>query len=181
MSARTGEDLVAAALEEVQAPDESSGLFVVQPPAKQWENYAKHLNCCFLLADRLQETLWIAWSGHSKTVRIQGVVAKPSKKTLEAEGAWERAKRWMMADFGFRRCPIFEVEVLEVHDDEVVFSRLRCFFKDAPTILAASRRPCRQHLGATDPLLSFHPPSTWSGLGAKRRWRPLERSSPPAS
>ena len=85
------------------------------------------------------------------------MVAKPSKKTLEAEGAWERAIQWMMADFGFRRCPIFLVEVLEVHDDEVVFSDLRCFFKDAPTILAASRRPCQLHPGATDPATLLPP------------------------
>ena len=59
LSAQTGEALVAAALEEVQVENEENGLFVVQPPAWQWENLAKHLNCCFLRADRTQETFWM--------------------------------------------------------------------------------------------------------------------------
>ena len=160
LSAQTGEELVAAALEEVQVKNEKNGLFVVQPPARQWENLAKHLNCCFLLADRPQETLWMAWSGHTKTGRVQGIVAKPSKNVLEAEGAWGRAIQWMMADFGFRNCPIFLVEILGVENGEVLFSELRCFYKDAPTILAASRRPCQRHPGATDPKRSYHQPST---------------------
>ena len=29
------------------------GLFVVQPPAAQWQNFVKHLDHCFLRADRL--------------------------------------------------------------------------------------------------------------------------------
>ena len=38
-------------------------------------------------------------------------MAKPSTKTLEKEGAWWNALEWMMADFGYRNCPIFLVEV----------------------------------------------------------------------
>ena len=113
LSTQTGEALVAAALEEVQVENKENGLFVVQSPARQWENLAKHLDCCFLLTDRSQETLWMGWSGHTKTGRLQGIVAKPSTKTLEEEGAWERTIHWMMADFGYRNCPIFLVEVLQ--------------------------------------------------------------------
>ena len=40
LSAQTGEELVAAALEEVQLENEKNGLFVVQPPTRQWENLA---------------------------------------------------------------------------------------------------------------------------------------------
>ena len=50
LSAKTGKVLVAATLEEVQVENEENGLFVVQSPAWQWENLAKHLNCfawCF--------------------------------------------------------------------------------------------------------------------------------------
>ena len=61
LSARSGEELVAAALEGVQVENKENGLFVVQPPARQWKNLAKHLNCCFLLADRTQETS--GWGG----------------------------------------------------------------------------------------------------------------------
>ena len=151
LSAKTGEALVAAALEEVQVENEENGLFVVQPPARQWESLAKHLNCCFLLEERTQETLWMGWSGHTKTGRLQGIVAKPSTKTLEEKGAWERAIHWMMADFDYRNCPIFLVEILGLENNEVLFSGVRCFQKNAPTILAASRRPCQMHPGAPDP------------------------------
>ena len=54
------------------------------------------------------------WSGHTKTGRLQGIAAKPSTKTLEKEGAWERVMHWMMGDFGYRNCPIFLVKVLGV-------------------------------------------------------------------
>ena len=141
LSAQTGEALVAATLEEVQVENEENGLFVVQPPARQWENLAKHLNCCFLRADRTKETLWMGWSGHTKTGRLQGIVAKPSTKTLETEGAWERAIHWMMGDFSYHNCLIFLVEVLGVENNEVEFSELHWFQKNAPTILAACQRP----------------------------------------
>ena len=105
LSTQTGEALVAAALAEVQVQNEENGLFVVQPPAQQWNNLAKQLSCCFLLADRPQETLCMGWSGHTKTGRLQGIVVKPTPKTLEREGAWERAILCTIADFGFRNCP----------------------------------------------------------------------------
>ena len=47
----------------------------------------------------------MGWSGHRKTGRLQGIVAKPSTKTLETEGAWAKAIDWMMADFGYRKLP----------------------------------------------------------------------------
>ena len=47
-----------------------------------------------------------------------------------------------MTDFGFRCCPIFHAEILEISGDEVVFSPLRCFVTNGRTILSASKRPC---------------------------------------
>ena len=93
----------------------------------------------------------MGWSGHTKTGRLQGIVAKPSTKTLEKEGAWWNAIEWMMVDFGYRNCPIFLVEVVGAENNEVEFLELRSFQKNAPTILAASRRPWRLHPGAPDP------------------------------
>ena len=151
LSIQTDEALVAAALAEVQVENEENGLFVVQPPAQQWNNLAKNLSCCFRLADRPQGTLWMAWSGHTKTGRLQGIVVKPTPKTLEREGAWERAILCTIADFGFRNCPIFAAEILGVENNEVVLSPVYCFQKNAPTILAASRRPLQLHPGAPDP------------------------------
>ena len=72
LSTQTGKVLVAAALEEVQVENKENGLFVVQTPARQWENLAKHLDCCFLLADRYQETLWMGWRGHTKNWAAAG-------------------------------------------------------------------------------------------------------------
>ena len=92
----------------------------------------------------------MGWSGHTKTGRLQGVVVKPTPKTLEKEGAWERAILCTMADFGFRKCPIFLVEILGVENNEVAFSEVYCFQKNAPTILAACRRPFQLHPGAPD-------------------------------
>ena len=120
LSAQTGEALVAAAQEEVQVKNEENGLFVAQPPARQWENLANHLNCCFFLSDCPQETLWMGWSGHTKTRRLQGILSKPSTKTLE-KGAWERVIHCMIADFRYRNCPIFLIEVLGVENDKVLF------------------------------------------------------------
>lgn len=65
------------------------GLFVVQLPAKQWQNFSKRLDRCFLRADRPQNKLWMAWSGHTK---IDGTSAGNSsqtiKKVLQQEGVW---------------------------------------------------------------------------------------------
>ena len=56
----------------LQVENKENGLFVVQTPARQWENLAKHLDCCFLLADRYQETLWMGWRGHTKNWAAAG-------------------------------------------------------------------------------------------------------------
>ena len=77
-------------------------------------------------------------------------MAKPSTKTLEKEGAWERTIHWMMGDFGYHNCPIFLVKVLGLENNEVLFSGVRCFQKNALTILASCRRPCKLHPGAPD-------------------------------
>ena len=68
-----------------------------------------------------QNILWMAWSGHKNTGRVQGIVANPSKKVLKQERAWKKALQWMKAEFGFRRCPTFVYQILEVQNDEVVF------------------------------------------------------------
>ena len=112
LSARTGEKQVAAALEEVQVENEENGLFVVQPPARQWENLTKHLNCCFLVADRSQETLWMGWSGNTKTgtganlspeeiqeiVSLRGVEAPDSIRKRFGIGTSRMYKIWKKAE-----------------------------------------------------------------------------------
>ena len=59
--------------------------------------------------------------------------------------------QWTMADFGYKNCPIFQAEIVGEEGGDVLFSPLRCFTKDGPTILASSKRPCELHPGASNP------------------------------
>ena len=122
-----------------------TGLFVVQPLAKQWENYASCLDRCFVLADRPQGAIYAAWSGSSKTGRMQGVLVRPQRAQVERDVSWQRAIEWTMSDFALRRCPIFLAEILAAEGGDVSFAPLRCYTKDALTILCASTRPCELH------------------------------------
>ena len=128
---------------EGAGPD--TGLFVVQPTSKQWENYASCLDRCFVLADRPQGAIYTAWSGSSKTGRIQGVLVRPQRAQVERDVSWQRAIQLAMSDFALRRCPIFLVAILAAEGGDVAFAPLRCYTKDAPTILCASTRPCELH------------------------------------
>ena len=123
-----------------------TGLFVVQPLAKLWENYASCLDRCLVLADRLQGKIYVSWSGNSKTGRTQGVLVPPTKAKVEDDVAWRKAIAWAMADFALRRCPIVLAEIRAVVDGVVEFAPLQCYTKDAPTILCASTRPCELHI-----------------------------------
>ena len=135
-------------LEEIVglATPEGPGLFVVLPLHFLWKNYANCLDRCFVLADRCQGTIYVAWSGNSKTGRVQGVVVRPTSAVAQNQKTWNRAIEWTMADFALRRCPIFFSEICKEKDGVVEFSPLRCFSKDAPTILCAANRPCELHI-----------------------------------
>ena len=122
-----------------------TGLFVVQPLAKLWENYASCLDRCFVLADRPQGTIYTTWSGNSQTGRLQGVLVRRQKAQVERDVSWRRAIDWAMSDFALRCCPIFLAEILAVDGEDVVLAPLRGYTKDAPTILCASTRPCELH------------------------------------
>ena len=126
-----------------EGEEDQVGLFVVQPLAKLWENYANCLDRCLVLADRPHSSIYVAWSGSSKTGRTQGVLVRPTKTNVERDTAWRRAIGWAMSNFALRRCPIFLAEILAIADEEVQTAPLRCYTKDAPTILCASTRPCQ--------------------------------------
>ena len=59
LCAETAKELVQNALEEVSK--EGEGLFVEQQPKRPWQNLASVLGRCFLLADRRQGEIYIAW------------------------------------------------------------------------------------------------------------------------
>lgn len=127
--------------------EEDDGLFVVQPPSKQWQNLAANLDRCLVLADRPQGHIFVAWGGHTKTGRIFGVHVRPTPTNVEDPAKWEKAVQWAAADFGFRSCPIFQVDILAADEEGVEIGPLRCFWKDknTRTALAASKKPTQLH------------------------------------
>ena len=147
LDAAKAEAMLEHALDMATPEGEGSdtGLFVVQPTAKQWENYASCLDRCFVLADRPQGTIYTTWSGNSQTGRLQGVLVRPQKAQVERDVSWRRAIDWAMLDFALRCCPIFLAEILAVDGEDVVLAPLRGYTKDAPTNLCASTRPCELH------------------------------------
>ena len=147
LDAAKAEAMLERALQMATPEGEGSdtGLFVAQPLAKLWENYASCLDRCFVLADRPQGAIYVDWSGNSQTGRLQGVLVRPQKAQVERDVSWRRAIDWSMSDFALRGCPIFLAEILAVDGEDVVFAPLRCNTKDAPTILCASTRPCELH------------------------------------
>ena len=155
LSADMAKEVVEEALALVSPKDlpEEEGLFVVQPPAKQWENLVACLDRCLVLADRPQGTNFVAWYAHTTTGRVSGVRVRPTKTNADAEASWERAVEWAAADFGFRACPIFRVDILAADEEGVELGPLRCYTKDADasTILAASKRPTQLHPDGPDP------------------------------
>ena len=147
LEAAKAEAMLERALQMATPEGEGSdtGLFVVQSLAKLWENYTSCLDRCFVLADRPQGSIYTAWSGNSQTGRLQGVLVRPQRAQVERDVSWRRAIDWAMSNFALRCCPIFLAEILAVDGEDVAFSPLRCYTKDAPTILCASTRPCELH------------------------------------
>ena len=100
LSADTAKEVVAEALALVSPSDlsEEQGLFMAQPPAKQWENLALCLDRCLVLADRPQGSIFIAWYVHMTTGRVSGVWVRPTKANADKEETWERAVKWAATD-----------------------------------------------------------------------------------
>ena len=124
---------------------DDQGLFVIQPPKKQWENLGSQLDRCCLVANRPSGTISIAWYAHTKTKRVAGIEVKP--KGCKNDETWEKAVKWVTSEFGFRCCPIFRIDILKADDDGIELGPLRCFNKglETATVLASSRTPTQQH------------------------------------
>ena len=159
------------------SPQENEGLFVSQPPTKQWENLAANLDRCLVLADRPQGSIFVAWYAHTTTGRVSGVRIRPTKANAESEERWERAVEWAVADFGFRACPIFRVDILAVGKEGVELAPLRCYTKDADakTVLAASKHPTQLHPNAPDPATLLPPSATVSWVWRQKKCQALGR------
>ena len=138
-------------------------LFVAQPPSRQWENLAKELDRCFVLADRPESTIYVCWYAHTRTKRIAGIRICPTQNTVDNDKLWNQAILWAMADFGFRNCPIFQTEILLAEKETGIhLSKLQCYTKDkdSKTILAACNRPCELHKNVESPTNLLPPTET---------------------
>jgi len=107
LSSKKAEDYIGEVLQQVSAEDEEDGVFVVQPPSKQWENLAKKLDRCLVFADRPQRRIFVGWYAHTITGRISGIHIVPKPAKVRDPEKWEKAILWAAGDFGFRNCPIF--------------------------------------------------------------------------
>lgn len=147
-------------MEKVSTEDEEDGIFVVQPPSKQWQNLAQNLDRCLVLADRPQKNIFVAWACHTNTGRILGIHVRPTEANVRDDAKWEKAVLWAAGDFGFRNCPIFRVDIESADEKGVELGPLRCYTKDenSRTILAASKKLTQLHPSGGD-LSALLPPT----------------------
>ena len=163
LSSKKATDCIEKVLEKVfieEEDEEEYGLFVVQPPSKQWKNLAESLDRCLVLADRPQGHIFVAWFAHTKTGRIAGIHVRPTEANVRDDAKWEKSILWAAGDFGFRDCPIFRVDIQAADEEGVEIGPLRCYTKDknARTILAASKKPTQLHPNGGD-LSTLLPPT----------------------
>ena len=158
LSENTAMDVISHALNMIHTRE---GLFVIQPPAKQWENLANELDRCLVLADRPMGVIYMAWYAHTTTKRVAGVCISPTKAVVECDDKWDRAVRWAASDFGFRACPIFRADIESLGEEGVNLGPLICYSKDSSTktILAASKRPTQVHNSESVDLADLLPPT----------------------
>ena len=163
LSSKKATDCIEEVLEQVSIEEEDEeeyGLFVVQPPSKQWKNLAESVDRCLVLADRPQGHIFVGWFAHTKTGRIAGIHVRPTAANVRDDAKWEKSILWAAGDFGFRDCPIFRVDILSADEEGVELDPLRCYTKDenAHTILAASKKPTQPHPNGGD-LSTLLPPT----------------------
>ena len=64
---------------------------------------------------------------------------------------WEKAVQWSISEFGFKNCPIFRIDILDIQinnmisEDGITIGKLRCYTKNASTTLARSKKPTEVH------------------------------------
>ena len=184
LSANTAKEAMEEAFALV-SPSDLPGLFVVQPPTKQWENLASCLDRCLVLADRPRGSIFDNRPGlgslgpaNQGTRRQRGNMGECHRTDLH--NCIQTAQT--AADFGFGACPIFRVNILGANEEGVELGLLRCYSKeaDAGTILAASKRPTQLHSNGPEPSCRPLPWFRWFG-GPTRARRLAERSRPSVS
>ena len=99
------------------------------------------------IANRPTKTINIGWYANTKTGKIAGI--EFGVKNIDN---WEKAVQWSISEFGFKNCPIFRIDILDIQinnmisaEDGITIGKLRCYTKDASTTLARSKKPTEVH------------------------------------
>ena len=126
LSKNIGEFLIAR---ELNLMSKKYMLFYIQPAANQWKALAENINQCFILVDRPNHLVYIAWYGNSLTGRIAGVKIDYAKKRDKKQ--IENLILWAISDFGFKKVPIYRADILEYTSEKIRISPLKCYVKDS--------------------------------------------------
>jgi hypothetical protein len=149
---RGGIDFARSLLQNTLSTIRGTNNFVVQPAPMQWKNLAAELDRCCIVANAPKREIVVAWYGHSKTGRIAGVSIHPPESS-----EWEKAVQWTIAEFGFRQCPIFRIDILSTTTSEVEIGKLQCYTKNGETTLAPSTKPTKVYKVFQNNLQKFLP------------------------
>ena len=118
-------------------------LFYIQPAANQWRALAENIKKCFILVDRPNHIIYMAWYGNSLTGRIAGIKIDYAKKKDKKD--IENLTKWTISDFGFKMIPIYRADILEYTSEKIRISLLKCYVKvrNSTTILTPCNKPGR--------------------------------------
>ena len=157
LNEKIGEFLISR---EIRLLTKNKMLFYIQPAANQWQNLAENIAQCFILVDRPNHTVYMAWYGNSLTGRIAGVKIDYAKKK-DKENI-ENLILWAISDFGFRKVPIYRADILEYTSDRVRISPLKAYVKNSngATILTPCNKPGKFTRDVLDIEISDYLPDT---------------------
>ena len=138
LNEKIGEFLISR---ELKLMSKNQMLFYIQPAANQWKALTEKIAQCFILVDKPNHIIYIAWYGNSLTGRIAGVKIDYTKKK-DCQSI-ENLVLWAISDFGFRKVPIYRTDILEYTSDRVRISPIKCYVKDSnsSTILTPCNKP----------------------------------------
>ena len=138
LNENTGEVLISR---ELNLMCKKEKLFYIQPAANQWQALAENINQCFILVDRPNHAVYVAWYGNSLTGRMAGVKVDYAKKKDKED--IENLIMWTISEFGFKMVPIYRADILEYTSEKILISPLKCYVKDrnSSTILTPCNRP----------------------------------------
>ena len=134
--------------------------FYIQPAVNQWKALAENIKQCFILVDRPNHLVYVAWYGNSLTGRIAGVKVDYAKKKDKED--IENLILWTISDFGFKKVPIYRADILEYTSEKIRISPLKCYVKDSnsTTILVPCNKPGKFTVDVLDIDIEEYLPST---------------------